>query len=49
MAGLNIKVVTENAEVFLMGLVQGPEADKAVEIARHVEGVSRVVKAFERR
>ena len=48
-AGLNIKVVTENAEVFLMGLVQGPEADKAVEIARHVDGVSRVVKAFERR
>ncbi|WP_200897596.1 division/outer membrane stress-associated lipid-binding lipoprotein [Arsukibacterium ikkense] len=48
-AGLNIKVVTENAEVFLMGLVQGAEADKAVDIARHVEGVSRVIKAFERR
>lgn len=48
-AGLNIKVVTENGEVFLMGLVQGPEADKAVDIARHVDGVARVVKAFERR
>lgn len=48
-AGLNIKVVTENAEVFLMGLVGGVEADKAVEIARNVDGVSRVIKAFERR
>lgn len=46
-SGLNIKVVTENAEVFLMGLVGGTEADKAVNIARNVEGVVRVVKAFE--
>ncbi|MCB5228111.1 divisome-associated lipoprotein YraP [Alishewanella sp. 16-MA] len=46
-SGLNIKVVTENAEVFLMGLVGGPEADKAVDIARNVEGVVRVIKAFE--
>lgn len=46
-SGLNIKVVTENAEVFLMGLVSGAEADKAVDIARHVEGVVRVIKAFE--
>lgn len=46
-SGLNIKVVTENAEVFLMGLVGGAEADKAVNIARNVEGVVRVVKAFE--
>lgn len=48
-SGLNIKVVTENAEVFLMGLVSGDEADKAVNIARNVEGVVRVVKAFESR
>jgi len=46
-SGLNIKVVTENAEVFLMGIVGGPEADRAVNIARNVEGVVRVVKAFE--
>jgi osmotically-inducible protein OsmY len=46
-SGLNIKVVTENAEVFLMGLVSEQEAAKAVEIARHVEGVARVVRAFE--
>lgn len=46
-SGLNIKVVTENAEVFLLGIVTAPEAAKAVDIARHVDGVSRVVKAFE--
>ena len=48
-SGLNIKVVTENAEVFLMGLVTEQEAAKAVDIARHVDGVSRVVRAFETR
>ena len=46
-SALNIKVITESGEVFLMGLVSSSEADKAVEIARHVNGVSRVVKAFE--
>ena len=46
-SGLNIKVVTENAEVFLLGIVTAQEAAKAVDIARHVEGVSRVIKAFE--
>jgi len=46
-SALNIKVITESGEVFLMGLVTSSEADKAVEIARHVNGVSRVVKAFE--
>ncbi|MCS4306140.1 osmotically-inducible protein OsmY [Rheinheimera pacifica] len=46
-SGLNIKVITENAEVFLMGLVTEQEAAKAVDIARHVDGVSRVVRAFE--
>lgn len=46
-SALNIKVVTESGEVFLMGLVNSTEADKAVEIARHVNGVSRVIKAFE--
>jgi osmotically-inducible protein OsmY len=42
-----IKVVTENSEVFLLGLVTESEANKAVEIARNVDGVSRVVKVFE--
>jgi osmotically-inducible protein OsmY len=42
-----IKVVTENSEVFLLGLVTSDEANKAVEIARNVDGVSRVIKVFE--
>ncbi|MBD1581023.1 division/outer membrane stress-associated lipid-binding lipoprotein [Pseudoalteromonas sp. S16_S37] len=46
-SGNNIKVVTENSEVFLMGLVSQEEANRAVEIARHVNGVARVIKAFE--
>ncbi|WP_425334953.1 division/outer membrane stress-associated lipid-binding lipoprotein [Pseudoalteromonas piscicida] len=45
--GANIKVVTENAEVFLMGLVSKDEANSAVEIARNINGVKRVIKAFE--
>ncbi|WP_286263144.1 division/outer membrane stress-associated lipid-binding lipoprotein [Thalassotalea atypica] len=43
----NIKVVTENAEVFLMGLVTEQEATEAVNVARNISGVNRVIKAFE--
>jgi osmotically-inducible protein OsmY len=43
----DIKVVTENSEVFLLGLVTKTEADNVVEIARNINGVSRVFKAFE--
>jgi len=43
----DIKVVTENSEVFLLGLVTKAEADVVVEIARNINGVSRVFKAFE--
>lgn len=42
-----IKVVTENNEVFLLGLVSESEAEKAVEIARNIDGVTRVIKVFE--
>ncbi len=42
-----IKVVTENNEVFLLGLVNENEAARAVEIARNIDGVTRVVKVFE--
>jgi len=42
-----IKVITENAEVFLMGLVTKKEADIAIDITRNISGVSRVFKAFE--
>jgi len=45
--GKNIKVITENAEVFLMGIVSRAEADNAVEITRNITGVNRVFKAFE--
>ena len=44
---LKIKVVTENGEVFLMGLVTKEQATIAVEIARNVSGVNRVFKIFE--
>lgn len=43
----DIKIVTENSEVFLLGLVTAEEANIAVEITRHINGVSRVFKAFE--
>ena len=42
-----VKVVTENNEVFLLGLVSESEAEKAVEIARNIDGVTRVIKVFE--
>ena len=42
-----VKVVTENGEVFLMGLVTEEEASTAVDIARNVSGVTKVIKVFE--
>jgi len=42
-----VKVVTENAVVYLMGLVNRREADLATESARSVKGIQRVVKLFE--
>ena len=45
--GRAIKVITENAEVFLMGLVSKKEADAAIQITRNISGVNRVFKAFE--
>jgi osmotically-inducible protein OsmY len=42
-----IKVITENGEVFLLGLVDRKQADLAVEIARNTAGVRKVVKVFE--
>ena len=43
----DIKVVTENSEVFLLGLVTQEEAKIVVEITRNINGVSRVFKVFE--
>ena len=45
--GNDIKVITENAEVFLMGIVSKKEADAAVNVTRNISGVNRVFKAFE--
>ena len=42
-----IKVVTERANVYLMGLVSRSEAEAAVAITRSVPGVVRVIKVFE--
>lgn len=42
-----IKVITENGEVFLLGLIHRSQAELAVDIARHTAGVRKVVKVFE--
>ena len=44
---LHVKVVTENAVVYLMGLVNKKEAADATEIARTTSGVQKVVRLFE--
>lgn len=43
----NIKVITENGSVFLMGIVSRSQAEIAVDIARQVAGVQRVIKIFQ--
>ncbi len=42
-----VKVVTDNGNVFLMGIVTKQEADEVVQKVRYVSGVKRVVKIFE--
>ncbi|NDO79762.1 osmotically-inducible protein OsmY [Citrobacter sp. NCU1] len=42
----NVKVTTENGEVFLMGLVTDREAKAAADMASRVSGVKRVTTAF---
>ena len=42
-----IRVVTENGVVYLMGRVTSAEAEAAVEAARQVYGVQKIVKVFE--
>lgn len=43
----SIKVVTENGVVYLMGIVSHQQADIAVDIARQVAGVQKVMKIFQ--
>ncbi len=42
----NVKVTTENGEVFLLGLVTNEEAKAAADIASRVSGVKHVTTAF---
>ncbi|MFK5131398.1 BON domain-containing protein, partial [Glaesserella parasuis] len=42
----DVKVITENGEVFLMGNLSSSQADAAANVARHVDGVVKVVKVF---
>ena len=42
-----IRVVTENGIVYLMGILRQADGDLATDLARNVSGVTRVVKVFE--
>ena len=43
----NVKVVTENSVVYLMGLLDQPTGDAVAEVVAGVSGVRKVVKLFE--
>lgn len=45
--GNRIKIVTENDVVYLMGVITRQEADLAVEVARQVYGIQKIVKVFD--
>ncbi len=45
--GAQVKVVTENGSVFLMGLVTREQGNQITEITRTTRGVKRVIKLFE--
>lgn len=42
-----VKVITENGAVYLMGMISQPEGENAANLARNVSGVTKVVKVFE--
>lgn len=42
----NVKVITENGEVFLLGVLTKQEADAVAKIASETDGVRRVTTAF---
>ena len=44
---VNVKVVTENATVFLMGLVTRKESETITATVRRVPGVAQIVRLFE--
>ena len=41
-----VKVITENGEVFLIGKLSPTQADAAAEVARNVSGVNKVIKVI---
>lgn len=43
----DVKVITENGEVFLMGNLTPAQADAAADLARHISGVKKVVKVVQ--
>ncbi|KGP63772.1 hypothetical protein EP47_06000 [Legionella norrlandica] len=43
----SIRIVTENGIVYLMGIVSDEQASLAVDVARRVSGVRKVVKIFQ--
>ena len=43
----NLKVITEDGVVYLMGVVTHKQATLAADVARRVSGVTKVVKVFE--
>jgi osmotically-inducible protein OsmY len=45
--GRKVKVVTENGVVYLLGILPRDQADAAVDSARNVYGVQKIVKVFE--
>lgn len=44
---VHVKVVTENSNVYLLGIVTEKEANDATELARTTSGVRKVIKVFE--
>ncbi len=42
----SVRIVTENGVVYLIGIATHQQADLAVDVARRVEGVKKVVKIF---
>lgn len=44
---VDVKVVTENGTVYLMGLVSREQGKQATEVTRQTSGVQRVVKLFQ--
>lgn len=43
----HVKVITENGDVFLMGMVTRDEAKKAINVVREIDGVETVIEVFE--